>query len=53
MHDNQAQKQEINTEEEALDKIGKFVAPGQVIDYRLRRAREVIDGFLNKFNITF
>ncbi|MFA6065485.1 MAG: DNA-directed RNA polymerase subunit B'' [archaeon] len=37
---------EINTEEEALDKIGKFVAPGQVIDYRLRRAREVIDGFL-------
>ncbi|HPM86118.1 MAG TPA: DNA-directed RNA polymerase subunit B'', partial [archaeon] len=37
---------DISTEEEALDKIGKYVAPGQVIDYRLRRAREVIDGFL-------
>jgi DNA-directed RNA polymerase subunit B len=37
---------EIKTEEDALDKIGKYVAPGQVIDYRLRRAREVIDGFL-------
>jgi DNA-directed RNA polymerase subunit B len=37
---------EIKDEEEALDKIGKYVAPGQVIDYRLRRAREVIDGFL-------
>lgn len=37
---------EIKNEEEALDKIGKYVAPGQVIDYRLRRAREVIDGFL-------
>ena len=34
------------TEEEALDRIGKFVAPGQVIDYRLRRAKEVIDAFL-------
>jgi len=34
------------TEEEALDRIGKFVAPGQVIDYRLRRAQEVIDAFL-------
>ena len=34
------------TEEEALDRIGKFVAPGQVIDYRLKRAQEVIDAFL-------
>ncbi|MBN1941569.1 MAG: DNA-directed RNA polymerase subunit B'' [Candidatus Diapherotrites archaeon] len=34
------------TEEEALDRIGKYVAPGQVIDYRLRRAQEVIDAFL-------
>ncbi|MEK6958520.1 MAG: DNA-directed RNA polymerase subunit B, partial [archaeon] len=37
---------ETATDEEALDKLGKYVAPGQVIDYRLRRAREVIDGFL-------
>jgi len=37
---------DIKKEEDALDKIGKYVAPGQVIDYRLRRAREVIDGFL-------
>jgi len=37
---------DVANEEEALDKIGKFVAPGQVIDYRLRRSREVIDGFL-------
>ncbi len=36
----------IKTEKEALDKIGKFVAPGQVEDYRLRRAQEVIDAFL-------
>lgn len=36
----------VKTEEEALDRIGKFVAPGQVIDYRLRRAQEVIDAFL-------
>jgi len=36
----------VKTEEEALDKIGKFVAPGQVIDYRLKRAQEVIDAFL-------
>lgn len=34
------------TEEEALDRIGKYVAPGQVVDYRLRRAQEVIDAFL-------
>ncbi len=37
---------EIKDQKEALDRIGKFVAPGQVIDYRLRRAREVIDAFL-------
>lgn len=37
---------DVSNEQEALDKIGKYVAPGQVIDYRLRRAREVIDGFL-------
>jgi len=36
----------VKTEEDALDKIGKFVAPGQIIDYRLRRAQEVIDAFL-------
>jgi DNA-directed RNA polymerase beta subunit len=37
---------DIKKQEDALDKIGKYVAPGQVIDYRLRRAQEVIDGFL-------
>ena len=37
---------EVKDEEEALDKIGKFVAPGQIIDYRLKRAQEVIDAFL-------
>ena len=36
----------INNQEEALDRIGKYVAPGQIIDYRLRRAQEVIDAFL-------
>ena len=36
----------VKTDEEALDRLGKFVAPGQVIDYRLRRAQEVIDAFL-------
>ncbi|MFH0954852.1 MAG: DNA-directed RNA polymerase subunit B'' [Candidatus Micrarchaeota archaeon] len=36
----------VKDQEEALDRIGKFVAPGQVIDYRLRRAQEVIDAFL-------
>ena len=36
----------VKTEEEALDRLGKFVAPGQVIDYRLKRAQEVIDAFL-------
>ncbi|MEK6973170.1 MAG: DNA-directed RNA polymerase subunit B'' [archaeon] len=37
---------EVTDEKEALDRIGKYVAPGQIIDYRLRRAQEVIDGFL-------
>jgi len=36
----------IKTEEEAIDYIGKFVAPGQIKDYRLRRAQEVIDNYL-------
>ncbi|MFH0906163.1 MAG: DNA-directed RNA polymerase subunit B'' [archaeon] len=31
---------------EALDKIGKTVAPSQTENYRLRRAQEVIDSFL-------
>ncbi|MBS3063166.1 MAG: DNA-directed RNA polymerase subunit B'' [Candidatus Diapherotrites archaeon] len=37
---------QVKTEEEALDKIGKFVAPGQVEEYRLKRAQEVVDAFL-------
>jgi len=37
---------DIKKEDDALDKIGKYVAPGQVIEYRLRRAKEVIDAFL-------
>lgn len=36
----------VKDQEDALDRIGKYVAPGQVIDYRLRRAREVVDAFL-------
>ncbi len=36
----------VKDQDEALDRIGKFVAPGQVIDYRLKRAQEVIDAFL-------
>lgn len=40
------QDNDVKNVEEALDKIGKYVAPGQVIDYRLRRAQEVIDAFL-------
>lgn len=36
----------VKDETEALDKIGKFVAPGQAEEYRLRRAKEVIDAFL-------
>lgn len=37
---------EVKDSQEALDKIGRFVAPGQAIDYRLRRSQEVIDSFL-------
>ncbi len=37
---------QVKSEKEALDRIGKFVAPGQVEEYRLRRAQEVIDAFL-------
>ncbi|MDO8627935.1 MAG: DNA-directed RNA polymerase subunit B'' [Candidatus Diapherotrites archaeon] len=37
---------DVETEQDALDKIGKYVAPGQAIDYRLRRAQEVVDAFL-------
>jgi len=34
------------SETEALDKIGRSVAPSQTQSYRLRRAQEVIDSFL-------
>jgi DNA-directed RNA polymerase subunit B len=37
---------DVKTQKDALDKIGKYVAPGQVEEYRLRRAQEVIDAFL-------
>lgn len=37
---------DVKDEEDALDRIGRYVAPGQVIDYRLRRAQEVIEAFL-------
>ena len=37
---------DIRGVEEALDYIGKHVAPGQIKDYRLRRAQEVIDNYL-------
>ncbi|MDO8428309.1 MAG: DNA-directed RNA polymerase subunit B'' [Candidatus Diapherotrites archaeon] len=37
---------DVESVEDALDRIGKYVAPGQVIDYRLRRAQEILDGFL-------
>lgn len=36
----------IKTEEQALEAIGKIVAPGQIREYQLRRAQEVIDTFL-------
>lgn len=39
-------KIELQSEEEALDKIGRSVAPSQTKNYRLRRAKEVIDSFL-------
>ncbi len=37
---------DVKTQEEALDKIGKYVAPGQAPSYRLKRSKEVIDNFL-------
>jgi len=36
----------VESQEAALDYIGKYVAPGQILSYRLRRAYEVIDNFL-------
>ncbi|ENN95930.1 DNA-directed RNA polymerase subunit B'' [Methanocaldococcus villosus KIN24-T80] len=36
----------INTQEEALDYIGKRVAPGQARDYRLKRAETVLCNYL-------
>jgi DNA-directed RNA polymerase subunit B" len=36
----------INTQEEALEFIGKRVAPGQAKDYRLRRAETVLCNYL-------
>lgn len=36
----------IENEEEALDQIGKYVAPGQIQSYRLKRTYEIIDNFL-------
>ena len=39
-------KIECVAEQDALDKIGKAVAPSQTQAYRLRRAQEVIDSFL-------
>lgn len=39
-------KIECTSVDEALDKIGKAVAPSQTDSYRLRRAQEVLDSFL-------
>lgn len=39
-------KIECASEQEALDKIGKSVAPSQTQTYRLKRSQEVIDSFL-------
>jgi len=36
----------VESEEEALDQIGKYVAPGQILAYRLKRTYEIIDNFL-------
>lgn len=36
----------IEDEEEALDQIGKYIAPGQIQSYRLKRTYEIIDNFL-------
>jgi DNA-directed RNA polymerase subunit B len=37
---------EITDEEKALDFIGKRVAVGQTMDYRINRAREILDKYL-------
>jgi len=37
---------EITDEEKALDFIGKRVAVGQTIEYRIKRAREILDRYL-------
>lgn len=37
---------EIRDQKRALDVIGHYAAPGQVEEYRLRRAQEVIDNYL-------
>jgi DNA-directed RNA polymerase subunit B len=37
---------DVKTQQDALDTIGKYVAPGQLLDYRLRRAQEVMDNYL-------
>lgn len=36
----------VETQEEALDQIGKYLAPGQIITYRIKRTYEVLDNFL-------
>ncbi len=36
----------IENEEEALDQIGKYLAPGQILAYRIKRTYEVLDNFL-------
>jgi len=36
----------LESEEEALDQIGKYVAPGQILAYRIKRTYEIIDNFL-------
>ncbi len=40
------EQNDIERERDALDVIGRYVAPGQLIDYRLRRAQEIIDSYL-------
>jgi len=39
-------KLNYDNRDDALDVIGKYVAPGQIITYRLKRAEEIIDYFL-------
>ena len=40
------EQSEVKTESQAMEIIGRIVAPGQIKDYQLRRAQEVIDNFL-------